>query len=400
MLVFKQNKYRKYIYLLLYPVYLFAGLMRVFRIIPKKYYIFGAGAGFAFIDNTKYAFLDNLNNKHCIWICHSKEIVKQIKDLGIHQVALSKSIMGLYYQIMSKMVIISHGTFDVLPPLLCGTKVFQYWHGIPIKKIGIHVLSENKNLCINKIWGAIFSVYPHLNNYYCNILVDCSKNGYCLDFNPFHPKIIKNSYPRWDSIMRGEKFNAYNKNEQLIYLKELKAKGKKIILYLPTYRDEEYAQKELENNLTKLATLFSSDEQFTFVYKSHFVLAENTKQSIDILHYKDSDPYPLLTLSSGLITDYSSIGIDYLLLNKPIQFFVFDRRTYEKHPGCYFDLDEYFDDLISINAEDVYKKMKTEILNGTNYSDLRNKVTRRLIDMNTVKSKVYDMDQVYQNFCK
>ena len=79
-----------------------------------------------------------------------------------------------------------------------------------------------------------------------------------------------------------------------------KSKGKKIILYLPTYRNEEKAQKELESNLTKLADLFKADEQFIFVYKTHFVLKDNSKNNIKLAHRGISREIFEFSSTSGL----------------------------------------------------------------------------------------------------
>jgi CDP-glycerol glycerophosphotransferase len=55
----------------------------------------------------------------------------------------------------------------------------------------------------------------------------------------------------------------------------------------------------------------------------------------------DSDLYPLLPLADFLITDYSSVFFDYLLLDRPVLFYAYDLATYlaEERP-MYFDYDE------------------------------------------------------------
>jgi hypothetical protein len=40
--------------------------------------------------------------------------------------------------------------------------------------------------------------------------------------------------------------------------------------------------------------------------------------------------YPLLARSSGLVTDYSSVWVDYLLLDRPLAFLVPDRTSYDR----------------------------------------------------------------------
>jgi hypothetical protein len=49
--------------------------------------------------------------------------------------------------------------------------------------------------------------------------------------------------------------------------------------------------------------------------------------------------YALLGVSSGLVTDYSSVWVDYLLVNRPIAFSVPDRASYDRelHPADILD---------------------------------------------------------------
>jgi len=48
------------------------------------------------------------------------------------------------------------------------------------------------------------------------------------------------------------------------------------------------------------------------------------------------DPYPLLKYTDCLITDYSSIFIDFLLLDRPIIFFPYDLADYNSNEGSYY----------------------------------------------------------------
>ena len=390
---FRINRLKKYFYLLLFPIYLFIGILRLVRIVPRKYFIFGSAGGEAFIDNSKYLFLENINNKDCIWISHSQTVINDLKKNNIDRVHKSYSLKGLYYQFFSKMVIISHGTFDLLPPLLLNLNIVQFWHGVPIKKIGNDVV-DNQKSWIDKIWKNIFKIYPHLNNYYCNYFVDVTNSEYYLNFIPFKPKIIKIAYPRWNSFLKKEAYLDYKNNEQLDLLKKINSKGIKIVLYIPTYRDNIESQKMLEEEIKKLAKIFSSDQNYYFVFKTHFILSDKLNFNIKGMCYIDLDPYPILELCSALITDYSSIGIDYLLLNKPVCFFIFDREWYEKHPGCYFDLDENLSELISMDFNDVYIKINKELVGKADFSDRRKKLCSKLIDTKLIKNDRCDINEL------
>ena len=71
-----------------------------------------------------------------------------------------------------------------------------------------------------------------------------------------------------------------------------------------------------------------------------------------------------------LVSDYSSIVYDFLLLNKPIVFYIYDINEYKKNVSLLFDFDEYSpgikvytqNELIeSFLKEDIYKERREQI---------------------------------------
>lgn len=88
------------------------------------------------------------------------------------------------------------------------------------------------------------------------------------------------------------------------------------------------------------------------------------------------DIYPLLPVSDYLITDYSSIYFDYLLLNKEIIFYPFDYTEYvNEDRKLYFDYDEI------TPGEKVYtfeKLLDTlSILNNLDFSKEREQIKNK-----------------------
>jgi CDP-ribitol ribitolphosphotransferase len=117
---------------------------------------------------------------------------------------------------------------------------------------------------------------------------------------------------------------------------------KKIILYTPTFRDE-----EKYNNVFDFLDLEKFNEslgdEYVLALRLHPKIKKFYKDDISAGgEYIDCSDYPseqeLLLISDILITDYSSIMIEFALLNKPIVFFTYDYDSYlNKERGFYFD---------------------------------------------------------------
>ena len=117
---------------------------------------------------------------------------------------------------------------------------------------------------------------------------------------------------------------------------------KKIILYAPTFRDE-----EKYNNVFDYLDL----DKFNEALGDEYVLALRLHPKIKNFYsedisangsYIDCSDYPLeqelMLISDILITDYSSIMIEFAMLGKPVVFFTYDFDSYMANErGFYFD---------------------------------------------------------------
>ncbi len=111
------------------------------------------------------------------------------------------------------------------------------------------------------------------------------------------------------------------------------SKGKKIVLWAPTFRGKAskgtYCGEDYINNL-KLTDFVCEN---CYVIKSIHPHLERLGNTDDCIMSTDE----LIACADVLITDYSSVFFEYLLLDKPIIFFAPDYEKYAKERGFYLD---------------------------------------------------------------
>jgi CDP-glycerol glycerophosphotransferase (TagB/SpsB family) len=167
-----------------------------------------------------------------------------------------------------------------------------------------------------------------------------------LDYLPL-PAFLPLGHPRNDFLVR----NANNKDFISQQKKSLGIPEKNIVvLFAPTHRESvllnnDYDEKLLKSFMLELGELdqYLYERGITFLFRPHYYFAgmsssSKSFKSVRIFDFsKIRDPRILMLVSDVLITDYSSIYVDYLLLQKPIIFYTPDLDYYQQVRGLVID---------------------------------------------------------------
>lgn len=150
-------------------------------------------------------------------------------------------------------------------------------------------------------------------------------------------KVLPLGSPRTDILLGGYDIEALRREFDK---KHPECASKKLVLYAPTFRDDpEYDGKILK----KLDT----DEFSRRLGDTHSLLVKlhpqlNSGASISGTTDVTSEDIGMLTqICDCVITDYSSVCMDFALLSKPCIFFAFDLDEYQKERSFYFDYESY-----------------------------------------------------------
>jgi CDP-ribitol ribitolphosphotransferase len=168
---------------------------------------------------------------------------------------------------------------------------------------------------------------------------------------------------------------------------------KKIILYAPTFRDE-----EKYNNVFDYLDL----EEFNRQLGDEYVLALRLHPKIRKFHsddisskgnYIDVSGYEseqeLMLISDILITDYSSIMIEYSVLDKPTVFFTYDLDEYlANERGFYYDFKTTVpgpivytsQELIDVIKNDEFDKSRISQFVKTQFDEIDGHSSERIVD--------------------
>ncbi|QHS24532.1 CDP-glycerol glycerophosphotransferase family protein [Virgibacillus sp. MSP4-1] len=239
------------------------------------------------------------------------------------------------------------------------TTYVQTWHGTPLKKLGVDIKDV-------KMPGTSTETYH--NNFVSeakkwDILV--SPNSYSTEIFKsafqYNGKIAETGYPRNDFL-----YNYSERDVQTVRNKLNIPKDKKVILYTPTWRDNNYYSVgrykfDIQLNLDLMKD--SLGENYVVLVRMHYLVADRIDKNkygdfvIDVSKYPDiSDLY---IISDLLITDYSSTFFDFANLKRPILFFAYDLEEYKDElRGFYFDFLNQAPGPIVKTTEELIRKIK------------------------------------------
>jgi len=359
----------------------------------KNKVILGSWFGNKFADNSKYLFKEMLKYEGIrpIWITKNMDIYKEMLEEN-YEVYLSNSIKGVYHQLTASKYFTSTGKIDVSYFLLGNAEHIELWHGIPLKKIMYdHKINNDPKRDNEKNLYRRFVDGPKKKDYYVVSTSNKISEIYQSAFNVDKSKVVQLGQPRNDVFFSED-------IEDRDFPKEYKEK--KVILYMPTHRNEGKIKMYIEEilDLERINNICKEND-WIFLVKKHYYhkdeLTELDKYSnIKDITQKVYDSQMLLKYTDILITDYSSCYIDYLLLDRPIIFYNYDydnyimndREMYFEYdsvtPGkkveAYIDLEKELVRLIQDKKDD-YRNLRGEVRDLFYSKDNQNKVSEKII---------------------
>ena len=215
-----------------------------------------------------------------------------------------------------------------------GQVYVQCWHGTPIKKLRCDIEVDGSVLNTIKEIRKRNDIDAKRFDYFI------SPSKYCTEkfISAFNLKklnkeniIIEEGYPRNDFL-----FNKTQKDITLIKEKLKIPINKKVIFYLPTFRDNQHTSGigytyELQIDFDRLRKAIG--DEYVVLFSPHYFIPNWIDLSkyegfvINVARYDEINE--LYLVSDIIMTDYSSVFFDFANLKRPIVFYMYDYDLYQ-----------------------------------------------------------------------
>lgn len=229
--------------------------------------------------------------------------------------------------------LISNSTFESFFVKRPGQIYINTWHGTPLKLMGFDTpfsISSSQNVIRNFLMtDYLLSPNSHTSNIFIN--------SYKLA-GIYPGEVVEGGYPRIDVTISTSRKKVIDKINQ--YGAKV-TYDKPIILYTPTWKGSDVNQaaddiEQIINETLMIANHFK--EKYQVLVKVHPFIFNDIQDNEQIKEHLISDyidANEVLAATDILVTDYSSIFFDFLITDKPIIFYVWDKDLYQQDRGMY-----------------------------------------------------------------
>lgn len=336
--------------------------------VDEKTILFSTFDGKSYADSSKAIYLymqkeETFKDYNFIWIFKNPENYKFLEKNRNTKIVKKETSEHEKSLLRAKYIVVNHRAADHQKPRK-NQVYLQCWHGTPLKRLGWDL--EKTDNALNTT-----------NELKVKYLTEAKKFTYLISPSEFATEkfisafnlrklkkedcIIEKGYPRNDFLYNytSEDIGRIKKNLNIEKI------NKKIILYAPTWRDNQHEagvgytyKTEVDFDLLQKEL----GQDYIILFRAHYFVAN----SFDFEKYKGfiynvsdiDDINELYVISDMLITDYSSVFFDYANLKRPVIFYMYDLDMYENDMrGFYIDLKELPGEIIK-TEEELIKEIK------------------------------------------
>lgn len=289
----------------------------------------------------------------CIWVVDRKGV----EIPGKHKTCKRFSLKYYYYMNRSKYWV-NNMRQPLSIPRREETVMLATWHGTPLKRLvfdmdDVHSANPRYKDIVFKqtrAWDYLLSDNPFSTERFQS----------CFRFEK--EKILEYGYPANDPMY------APDREEQAAKIKEKLGipKNKKVILYAPTWRDDQFYEAgqygfELDLDVNRLQEEFG--DEYVLLLRLHYFIVDQ----LDLSKYGDftvdgssyDDITDLYLISDMLITDYSSVFFDYANLKRPVLYYTYDLDKYrDVLRGFYLDMEKDLPGPLLLTNDEVVDAIK------------------------------------------
>ena len=317
----------------------FIAIITLFVPVNKKLYLFGSWLGNKYGDNARYFYewiVEQDKDINAVWVTKSPAVAAELSAKGL-PVVHERSFTSFFMHLRASAVFCNTSHESDLWGVVLNrkVKVFNLWHGTPIKKIGLDAIESNisaeklgisRRSLLNKILPqSLFQKCKEFANKETYFLASSKAVSGLLQsaMGVSKDKVLIDGYPKLDHLIKS------NKNLEA---------GK--ILYAPTYRGKYNSENDL---LSEFDFDLESTEKWLEAYDKYLTirlhpanelpsdLIDKLNRSLRINVGGKSDLYESLVDYELVVTDFSSLYFDCLAINVPVMLAPFGLRSYEEN---------------------------------------------------------------------
>lgn len=298
-------------------------------VFPKKLNLWLAGAwlGKRYDDNPRYLFEYVLRDHpeiQILWVAFNQDIYRRVRGLG-KPVVYAYSLRGIWLLLRAKVYLLDNVLREDIAWFGVGEKTFcmQLWHGSPLKRINYDSIAHRESYDCED-----YRRHLYLNPY------DVERYDAVLAPSRYYQEILRSAfrlhcrhfpilgYPRIDRLLSG--MQAYSADAPKI-------------LYAPTFRGVRGTRFALDHHMLPQDAQFERLDRLFSMYHAKMEVQYHPTDTVSpvIEGYEHISPvapyndfYSYLGQVDILITDYSSVMLDFLLTKKPVICVISDIDTY------------------------------------------------------------------------